>query len=373
MTHQSRYGAGWLNGKMMYKGSTGIAVVFAAAAGFMTVAAGQAQAQEQCSTYTVARGDTLSQIASRAAVAGGFQFLYDANTNVLDSPNLLEVGQVLTIPCADGSLPSSGVQPTTASTDPAPTTAQPDRPLRIATASGYAPFTDEALTGGGLITQMVDRSMVLGNPDQDYDLIFINDWGSHLETLLPTGAVDMVFPWFRPDCDKLENLSPTSASRCTLFNHSEPFYEALVGYYTLKGGAYEGATTPQELMGSRLCRPEAWFTFDLEADGLMPPNTSLTTTAQQNGCWQLLLDGEIDVITLDALPAEEDYRELGLEGQVVKLEGLTSAQTLHIFVSKDNQFANDALPIINAGLEQLRLSGEWFNIVREGIKETVEN
>jgi polar amino acid transport system substrate-binding protein len=100
---------------------------------------------------------------------------------------------------------------------------------------------------------------------------------------------------------------------------------------------------------------------------------TLTQPVEQAGCWQLLLDGEIDVITLDALPAEEDYRELGLSDQIAKIEPLTSAQTLHIFVSKDNQFANDALPIINAGLEELRLSGEWFSIVREGIKATIEN
>jgi hypothetical protein len=346
----------------------------AMAASFTAMTAEQAQAQELCSEYTIVRGDTLSGIANAADVPGGFQNLFNANTDVLSNPNSLEVGQVLRMPCADGSLPDSSTPAVVAaSTGPAPTTGELTRPLRIATASGYAPFTDETLPGGGLITQMVDRSMELGNSDQAYSLIFVNDWGSHLETLLPSGAFDMVFPWFRPNCDRVENLSPKSAERCTLFNHSEPFYEALVGYYALNDSPYASASTPEELVGSRLCRPEAWFTFDLEADGLMPPAVSLTTTVDQNGCWQLLLDGEVDVITLDALPAEEDYRELGLDGQITKLEGLTSAQTLHVFVSKDNQFANDALPIINAGLQELRLSGEWFSIVREGIKETIEN
>jgi len=342
-------------------------------ASVVTLAApSQVQAREACTNYTVVRGDTLSVIASEAGVRGGFQALFNANTNVLSSPNLLEVGQVLAIPCADGSLPDSGVV-REASTAPAPTTAEPDRALRIITASGYAPFTDESLPGGGLITQMVNRSMELGNPDQEYSLTFVNDWGSHLETLLPTGAVDMVFPWFRPNCDRVENLSPSSAERCTLFNHSEPFYEALVGYYTLSGSDYAGATSYSELVGARMCRPEAWFTFDLEAEGLMPPAVTLTRPVPQDGCWQLLLDGEIDVVSLDALPAEEDARELGVDDQVAKIEALTSAQTLHIFVSKDNQFANDALPIINAGLEELRLSGEWFEIAREGVRETVEN
>lgn len=357
-------------------GSAGFATALALSAGVLTATTEQASAQDLCTEYTTVKGDTLSGIARAAGVSGGYQFLFNANTNVLNNPNVIEIGQILRIPCADGSLPeasAAAAAQVVAVATPAPVTSMPDRPLRIVTASGYAPFTDEDLPGGGLVTQMVNRSMELGNPDQDYSLIFVNDWGSHLETLLPTGAVDMVFPWFRPDCDKVDNLSPGSAFRCTDFNHSEPFYEALVGYYTLKGSAYENATTYADLQGAHLCRPEAWFSFDLEAENLMPPNVELTRPVPQNGCWQLLMDGEIDVITLDALPAEEDARELGMADQVAKIEPLTSAQTLHIFVSKDNAFANEALPIINAGLEQLRLSGEWFTIVRSGIKETVEN
>ncbi len=356
--------------------SASIAAVLTALGGTAALMPAQVSAQELCSEYTVQRGDTLSQIASRAEVRGGFQVLFSANSNVLTNPNVVEIGQRLTIPCADGSLPGNtqtASATTTAPAAPAPTTAQPDRPLRIVTATGYAPFTDEDAPNGGLMTLMVNRSMELGNADQDYNLMFINDWGSHLNTLLPSGAADMVFPWFRPDCDKVENLSPASAFRCTDFNHSAPLYEALVGFYTLKGSAYEGATDYADLQGAHLCRPEAWFTFDLEAVELMPPNTEFTRPVPQDGCWELLMNGEIDVITLDALPAEEDYRELGLSDRVAKIEPLTSAQTMHIFVAKDNQFANDALPIINAGLEELRLSGEWFEIVRQGVKDTIEN
>ncbi len=352
---------------------TAVAAACIAAAGLMVSAPQQAQAQELCSVYSVVPGDTLSQIASRADLRGGFQLLFDANRDVLSSPNVIEVGQELKIPCADGSLPSSGgAAVVAASTQPAPETSAPARSLRIATATGYAPFTDEGLPGGGMITRMVDRSMELGNPDQAYDLTFINDWGSHFE-LTQIGAVDMVFPWFKPNCDAVENLSESSAFRCTEFNHSEPFYEILVDFYTLNGSEYAGATTHEDLFGARICRPEAWFTFDLEAERLVEPNITYVTTVSQQGCIELLKNGEVDVMTYDALPAEEDIREAGMADQVATLEPLRSTVTSHIFVAKDNAFANEALPIINAGLNELRLSGEWFNIVRESIQETVEN
>lgn len=353
--------------------STGFAALCVASLGFVAASTDQAQAQEQCTSYTVVRGDTLSQIAGRAEVRGGYQVLYNANTNILASPNLLEVGQVLRIPCADGSLPTSS----TAAAAPATTqpTAQPDsldRPLRFVTASGYAPFTEESMEGGGLLTQMVRRSMELGNADQEFSIIFVNDWGSHLNDLLPSGAFDMAFPWFLPDCDKVENLSAPNAFRCTDFNHSAPFYDALVGYYTLAGSAYDGVTTYPELFGARMCRPESWFTFDLEAEQLIDPTITLTQVPQME-CWELLRNGEVDIVTYDALPAEEDLENAGMKDVVAQIANLTSQQTLHVFVSKNNPNGDAYMDIINAGLEELRLSGEWFEIVRAGIKETVEN
>ena len=45
--------------------------------------------------YTVAAGDTLSRIASRENVPGGWQAIYQRNADVLSNPNVLRVGQQL--------------------------------------------------------------------------------------------------------------------------------------------------------------------------------------------------------------------------------------------------------------------------------------
>ena len=358
---------------MILKAPTAMAGVLAAVSGMLMIAPERVAAQELCSSYTIVRGDTLSQIASAAGVRGGFQALFNANTNVLRNPNLVEVGQVLAIPCADGSLP--GVTQTAAivaepATQAAPA---PTRALRVVTASGYAPFTDANLPGGGFFTQLVLRAFELGNPDQEVNFFFVNDWNAQLDNLLPSGAIDMAFPWFKPDCDRVDILSAPNAYRCTDFNHSDPFYDALVGYYTLEGSDYATAASYDDLMGARLCRPDAWFTFDMEAEGLVEPAISLTRAPTQLDCWRLMDAGEVDVVTYDALPAEDDSRTLGLDGRTVSLDALATTATLHVFVAKDNAEANAALPIINAGLEELRTNGEWFSIVRAAIQETIEN
>lgn len=357
-------------------GAIGMAAVVAASAGFGTFSATPAAAQSQCSSYTVAPGDTLSQIASRADVAGGFQFLFNANTNILSNPNLLEVGQVLKIPCADGSLPGATVASAAPAAQAAPApvvTKAVAKPASFVTASGYAPFTDEDLPGGGMMTQMVARAMEIGNPDQDFRIVFVNDWGSHLTELLPSGAFDMTFPWFLPDCSKVDILSKPNADRCNLFDASDAFYEAGVSYYTMKDSPYAAATEYSNLAGATLCRPDGWFTFDLEGEGLVEPNITLVFGKSEEACWERMQAGEVDVVTYDTLPAEEDYRNLGIVDQITELEPLASTVTLHVFTPKDNPNGRAYLDIVNAGLEELRLSGEWFQIVRSQIQETVEN
>lgn len=354
-------------------GAFGIAAVLAAAAGYGIVTATPASAQSLCSEYTVQSGDTLSRIAGNAGVRGGFQRLFDANSNVLRTPNVIEVGQVLAIPCADGSLPASARPAARPATATAPEPEATARPASFVTASGYAPFTDEDLPEGGMITQMIRRSMELGNPDQDFRIVFINDWGSHLTELLPSGVFDMGFPWFLPDCTKVDILSEPNARRCTEFNASAPFYEAGVGYYTLAGSRFADMTEYDELYGATLCRPDGWFSFDLEGEGLTAPNIELVFARTEEACWEMLQAGEVDVITYDALPAEEDYTELGIADQVTDIPALASKVTLHVFTPKDNPNGEAYLEIVNAGLEELRLSGEWFDIVRSQIQQTVEN
>jgi LysM repeat protein len=47
---------------------------------------------------TVKAGDTLSELAQALGVKGGWQALYQANTSIVKNPNLIYVGQVLSIP-----------------------------------------------------------------------------------------------------------------------------------------------------------------------------------------------------------------------------------------------------------------------------------
>jgi len=61
-------------------------------------------ADDDATTYTVQRGDTLSQIAKQFyGRAGEWNTIFEANRDQLDDPDLIKPGQVLKIPAGDRS------------------------------------------------------------------------------------------------------------------------------------------------------------------------------------------------------------------------------------------------------------------------------
>ena len=56
------------------------------------------RAAAQQETIVIVAGDTLFSLANKHRVEGGWEALYAANTSIIDDPNLIYVGQELTVP-----------------------------------------------------------------------------------------------------------------------------------------------------------------------------------------------------------------------------------------------------------------------------------
>lgn len=80
----------------------------------LAAATGAASAQEACSTYEIQRGDSLRELTIAAYATEDFRIIYDANRDVIGAnPNIIRVGDVLTLPC----LEEVGRAPTLAETE----------------------------------------------------------------------------------------------------------------------------------------------------------------------------------------------------------------------------------------------------------------
>ncbi|MEM9717204.1 MAG: LysM peptidoglycan-binding domain-containing protein [Pseudomonadota bacterium] len=331
------------------------------------------QAQTACEEYTIQGGDTLRDIAQRAYGSGNFQSIFNANRNTIGSnPNSIEVGDTLILPCADGTLPSSAVevavaapQQTAAAAEASGTTLPQGYvpTIKFLTGGNYAPFTDETLPGRGLFTELVDTAMTRGAPGREYTITFVNDWGAHLSALLPINAFDLGFPWFKPDCTKVDLLTPSDARRCTDFNWSDPVYEVVIPYYTTPGSRFANISSPSELVGARICRPDGYATFYMQEEGLFEPDITMVTPVLPEECFTQLVAGTVDVVSLELDLVEGIIAEQGIQSQVVEIPGLSELLGLSVLTHKSNPYGRAYVTLLNQGLRDMRQSGEWFGIV----------
>ena len=346
-----------------------------------------ALAQEACQTYTVQPGDNLRYIA-RAAYGDAdlYRVIYDANVAVIgEKADIIEVGAQLAIPCdpnapateTAAAEPAPAAEPATevvttvaAKPEPEPAPAvEPPKPIGFVTGNGYAPFADETLPGGGMMTQLVEMAVFRADPAITYNLTFINDWQAHIDALLPSGAYDLSFPWVRPNCEAPDTLSPSDQTRCNDFVFSGPFYEIVDGFFSLRSSGLGAATKYTDFAGKRICRPEGYTTGVLDAAGLSAPTITLTRPVAVTDCFEALAAGEVDLVSIDAEVGDAAIAKLGMVAEVEQNPNLFTLQSLHVIAHKSNKRAVDMIGQLDAGLIEMYQSGEWYDIVSTALAQ----
>ncbi len=251
-----------------------------------------------------------------------------------------------------------------ASTPPASGDVQP---IRLLTGNDYAPFADEMLPGGGMVTQLVEMAIFRADPAIPYNLTFVNDWQAHIDALLPSQAYDLSFPWVRPDCEAPATLSAGDLSRCENFEFSDPLYEIVDGYFASAQSDLVAATSYSAFEGTRICRPEGYTTGVLDAAGLSVPKIELLRPLSAVDCFEALAAGKVDLVSIDAEVGDSALAELGLTGQFVQNPHLTTFLSLHVIAHKSNPRAVEMVQKLNGGIAEMYESGEWYDIVSSAL------
>jgi len=344
-----------------------------------------ALAQEACTTYKVVAGDNLRYIAREAyGDADLYRVIYDANVATIgEKADLIEIGTELVLPC-DPNAPATTeaaadpaaevvteaaakVEPAAAETAAAEPAAPAVKPIGFVTGNGYAPFADETLPGGGMMTQLVEMAIFRADPGIPYNLTFINDWQAHVDALLPSGAYDLSFPWIRPDCESTGMLSPGDQARCNDFVFSGPFYEIVDGFFAMRDSGLGSATKFADFEGKRICRPEGFTTGVLESAGLTAATITLTRPVEATDCFRALAAGEVDLVSIDAEVGDSALAELGLTAKVEQNPHLMTLLSLHVIAHKSNARAVEMIGQLDAGLIEMYESGEWYEIVSSAL------
>lgn len=329
-----------------------------------------AQSSNWCGkAYDIRRGDTLSELsASVYGRADAFLRFYEDPRNeqaLGGNPNRIAVGTRIHLPPCDGAA-AGGAGELSAQVQKRPPSGAASAfvPIEIVTGTDYAPFTDEKLPDGGMLVKVVEAAFGLSSLSNPVSIDFINDWGSHLDTLLPKGKYAFGFPWFQPDCANIAVLSEAMRARCDL-TWSDPLFTVPIGFYYDADHNAEPALDFTAMRGTRVCRPEGYFTFDLEQRGLTADVIGLTQPAAVDDCFRMLAEGEVDYVSINRFLAEKAIARTGLSGRVKPLQTIVTTQKLHLVAHRyDTRAGYDWMPAFNEGLRRLKASGDFTRITR---------
>jgi phage tail protein X len=335
-----------------------------------------ASAQEACTTYSVKDGDTLGSIAQAAYGTFDYQMIFNANRDALAAnPNSLPAGLQLILPCEDGRLTPDQELTSVIETETQKQEASAKKsnvyepPLKFVTSNNWAPFTDESLTGGGIFVRMAATAMQRGGNDRGYEVSYVDDWMSHIDVLLPSGAFDISIAWESPDCSKLDMLGEFSARMCTDFDFSLPIYEAAYTFNTLPDSKYAEARSFSDYTGAKICRPEAWPLGDLEVQGLTPPVVEYVQPKNPIECAEMLLKGEVDIYSIETETSVSNFTELDASDKIAVNPALTTFISYHFLTSKSNPRGRVYIAMLNRGITEMRETGEWYDILASGLAE----
>jgi len=334
-----------------------------------------AAAQSCGGVYTVQGGDTLSQIAdTQYKDARKWSVVYGNNIGTIgDDPNALRIGQELTLSCI-GGLPvglsaartsvTAAAQPAVVNASvPVNTTAQNigTTAVRVLTGDDFAPFTDRSLENGGLANEIVEVAFRNSEIGDNFKTYWVNDWSSHLNSLLMDSVLDVGHPWSQPDCD----ATPDNF-RCENYIFSENLFEFLILLFTDKSRPFE-FNSDADIVGKTLCRPKGYFVHDLDKNGrnwVRDGKIKMKRPTTVKGCFDLLVAGEVDAVAINEFTGRASVKSLGLTDQVnVVSSRPVSIEGLYVVAHKTHPKGQAYIDTFNAGLAKIRASGDYQKVV----------
>ncbi|PVY76431.1 amino acid ABC transporter substrate-binding protein (PAAT family) [Tamilnaduibacter salinus] len=304
--------------------------------------------------YRVQPGDTLSRIAGRAyGDVRKWTVIYNNNIRTIGTnPHLIHIGTRLHIGCLNAaatSAPTPGWQ------------AAEGKSIKVLTGGNYQPFTGKELPNGGLVTDVVNSALNNTPGVTSFGVAWVDDWSRHLDPLLSNRTYDLGFPWLKPDCRQTPDNT-----RCRHFLFSDPMFEMLVLLFVDRSGGFV-FQDESDIHGKTLCRPDGYYTHDLEKNGRLWLTNNRVVLKQPDSvdaCFRMLTTGSVDAVALNEFTGRSAMKRLNLENRVRIVQSRPlSIEGLHVLVHRDHPQAERLIGQVNDGLNAIKDSGRYQSIV----------
>ncbi len=237
----------------------------------------------------------------------------------------------------------------------------PDTPTFVS-AGVFPPFSDG--DGQGMMTNIV-RAALEGN--EHLTSVEVNPVSQPFDPLMASSDPDVIlsFPWINPGCENAEYLSERSTELCANFQFSNEAFEVVMTFFVADRGGLAQATEPQQFDGKNICVPEQYPVSHLTEAGFVEPNVTIIRGKTVAECMGKLLSGQTDVVNADYLSIESTYAVLNSQSIIVENTSFTWVRSVHAIASNENQAGLQILQAFNDGLNRIKESGEWEDVVQE--------
>jgi polar amino acid transport system substrate-binding protein len=230
--------------------------------------------------------------------------------------------------------------------------------LNLVTGDQYAPFTDQRLPHGGMLSEMMK--------------VIFHKMGY---------AVHIDFkPWKRGYMEAREGLYlgtfpyAKTDERLREFLYSEPLHVVREVFYVRRDATIRYAQD-EDLTGLTVCRPLGYLLSDIQ-----PLLDAKIVTVQQpsqlENCFRMLELKRVDLVVINDTVGKEVVASIyGASGQSAFkiLEKSLAELSLHFIISKQNPDGSLYIQAFNTALEELKRDGTLDAIVRKHLKHPYQH
>ncbi len=219
--------------------------------------------------------------------------------------------------------------------------------VRLVTGDGYAPFTGQGLPDGGMLTELVQRT--LQQAGHQTNLVWL-PWKRGYQATLK-GQFDATYPYI------------ASSQREADYLFSAPLYVTTRHLFSRAGDALEPDDSAR-LIGKRMCLPLGWQLSPPLARMLEAGQLHLHEPQDLTTCARLVEMGRDDFFVADSLLGERAIRQSGTASAHFNTSrGIVGSSSLHLLVPRNRSDAQQLIDQFDSALRQLRESGEYQRII----------
>lgn len=331
----------------------------------VTIAAigGAAQADEaDCGADYISKpGETVYHVASKAFGPGLHRQLF---VNAMmhrhgQNGGVLAEGTKISIPCAvNGGLDLPEGHWTAANDQSAEITVQ--TAVFDPASAGSAP------SANSLFIALLEGSMREGLLIATFAALGSQEIAAHQPFPDDGDPKEVSFPWVRSDC---VDAPRRRGILCANALWSDPLFDLTSGVYAVQGGLDDLA----DVGPTGLCISDQSRAAAMQSGLLTPGMLGQVSGGSSEDCLATLRANGVAAVIVPDIDAAAENRLNPDAPRLQKLPGAAFSDTVHAVVDNRNPNARRILKRLNDGLKEIRISGEWYQIVHAELSKAYIN